>query len=49
MLPQAVLEKAAAEMLDSRWAGQVGRRASELAAMMRTGRFLPEQCEVLDV
>ncbi len=42
-------DEAAAEMLDSRWAGQVGRRASELAAMMRTGRFLPEQCEVLDV
>ena len=30
-------EEAAAEMLDSRWAGQVGRRARELAGMMRLG------------
>ena len=29
---------AAAAMLDSRWASQVGRRAVELAAMMRSGR-----------
>ncbi|MBP5430034.1 MAG: glycoside hydrolase family protein [Elusimicrobiaceae bacterium] len=28
------------EMLDSRWAGQVGRRARELAEMMRTGEYL---------
>ena len=28
-------EKAAVEMLDSRWAGQVGQRAKTLAAMMR--------------
>ena len=32
-------EKAAAEMLDSRWAAQVGRRAHELAAQMRNGRW----------
>ena len=32
-------EEAAAEMLDSRWAAQVGRRAHELAAQMRTGRW----------
>ena len=30
-------EKAADEMLDSKWATQVGKRATELAAMMRTG------------
>ena len=30
-------EKAATEMLDSRWARQVGRRATELARMMRDG------------
>ena len=29
--------EAATEMLDSRWAKQVGRRATELADMMRTG------------
>jgi len=30
-------ESAAAEMLASRWSGQVGRRAQRLARMMRTG------------
>ncbi len=30
-------EEAAAQMLDSRWASQVQRRAIRLAAMMRTG------------
>ena len=30
-------DEAAAEMLDSRWAGQVGERARELASLMRTG------------
>ena len=30
-------ERAAREMLDSRWARQVGRRAEELAEMMREG------------
>jgi len=30
-------EKAAAEMLDSEWARQVGERADRLAGMMRTG------------
>jgi lysozyme len=30
-------ERAAAEMLDSKWARQVGRRASELATAMRVG------------
>ena len=30
-------EEAAKEMLDSRWARQVGRRAIELARWMRTG------------
>ena len=31
---------AAAEMLDSKWAEQVGGRARKLATMMRTGRYL---------
>jgi lysozyme len=31
-------EKAAREMLNSRWAKQVGKRAQELAAMMRRGK-----------
>ncbi len=31
--------RAAKEMLDSRWASQVGRRATELAHAMRTGTF----------
>jgi len=30
---------AADEMLDSRWAGQVGNRATELAEQMRTGEW----------
>lgn len=32
-------EAAAAAMLDSRWAGQVGERARRLAAMMEGGRW----------
>jgi len=32
-------EAAAAEMLDSRWANQVGERARRLAWMMETGRW----------
>lgn len=35
-------EAAAREMLDSRWAKQVGRRARELAAMMKRGTYLEE-------
>ena len=31
---------AAREMLDSRWAGQVGYRARELAEMMKTGEYV---------
>lgn len=31
--------KAADEMLDSKWASQVGIRAKELASMMRSGRY----------
>lgn len=31
--------KATAEMLDSRWAKQVGRRAQELAEIMKTGAY----------
>ena len=33
-------EEAASQMLDSRWARQVGRRARELAAMMKTGKYI---------
>ena len=32
-------KRAAKEMLDSRWASQVGRRANELAFMMREGEY----------
>jgi len=32
-------DEAARQMLDSRWAEQVGRRARELAAMMKTGKY----------
>lgn len=32
-------QRAADEMLDSRWAQQVGRRAQELAQQMEAGRF----------
>lgn len=32
-------ERASIEMLDSRWADQVGRRATELAQQMRTGQW----------
>jgi lysozyme len=32
-------EEAACEMLDSRWAEQVGSRARELAAMMKSGKW----------
>ena len=32
-------ETAAVEMLDSKWATQVGERATELAAIIRTGMF----------
>lgn len=32
-------EEAAVEMLDSKWARQVGKRATELARMMRTGLY----------
>jgi len=32
-------EEAARQMLDSKWAGQVGKRATELAEMMRTGVY----------
>lgn len=32
-------EKAAVEMLDSKWARQVGRRAKNLAKQMETGRY----------
>jgi lysozyme len=43
---QAVKEKgfegAAEEMLNSRWARQVGRRAERLAYMMRTGEIHPD-------
>ncbi len=32
-------DRAADEMLDSKWARQVGRRANRLAEQMRSGRF----------
>ena len=36
-LSRGDFDRAASEMLSSRWAGQVGKRAAELADMMRTG------------
>jgi lysozyme len=36
---QGYYARAAYEMLQSRWAEQVGRRAGELAEMMRTGEY----------
>ena len=38
-LAESDWEKAAAEMRDSKWAMQVGNRALELAAMIRTGEY----------
>jgi lysozyme len=32
--------EAAAQMMDSKWATQVGHRARELAMMMETGKWL---------
>ncbi len=39
---QGDYETAAAEMLDSKWAGQVGQRATRLSEMMRTGEWPAE-------
>lgn len=36
-------ERAADEMLRSKWAGQVGNRATELADMMRAGMWIQEE------
>lgn len=33
-------DRAAAEMISSKWSTQVGRRAEELAQMMRTGKYI---------
>ena len=38
-LEEGFFEKAAKEMLDSRWAKQVGTRATELSEQMRTGEW----------
>ena len=38
-LEKGYYDRAAYEMLNSRWAGQVGRRATELAKMMETGVY----------
>jgi len=50
---QAIKEKnfskAAFEMLNSRWARQVGRRAERLAYMMRTGKIHPDYEEAKSV
>lgn len=40
---QGQYKNAAAEMLDSKWAGQVGRRARVLAAIMEFGESHPER------
>jgi len=36
-LEEGDFKQAAVEMLDSRWAKQVGRRATKLSQMMETG------------
>lgn len=38
-LEKGYFDRAAYEMLNSRWAAQVGRRATELAKMMKTGEY----------
>lgn len=38
-IKQQDYQAAAREMLNSRWAGQVGHRAQELASMMKTGEY----------
>lgn len=38
-LQEGYYERAAAEMLDSKWAKQVGRRAEKLAEIMKTGAY----------
>ena len=38
-LEKRYYDRAAYEMLNSRWAAQVGRRATELAKMMKTGAY----------
>ncbi len=38
-IEQKNYDKAAFEMMDSKWARQVGTRATELAEMMRTGSY----------
>lgn len=38
-LQEGYYERAASEMLDSKWAQQVGRRAQKLAEIMRTGEY----------
>lgn len=43
-IEQGDFEEAAAEMLDSRWAEQVGDRARELAQIMRMGHY-PDTAE----
>ena len=39
-------ENAAREMLDSQWAKQVGKRARELATMMKQGKYQVNQDRV---
>jgi len=39
-MAEGAYSQAAAEMLDSKWATQVGDRASELAYMVETGQYL---------
>ena len=39
-LAEGKYSQAAAEMLDSKWANQVGDRANELAYMVETGQYL---------
>jgi len=39
LIESGLYEEAAKEMLDSKWAAQVGKRAIELSEMMKTGAY----------
>ena len=40
LLEQGLFEAAALEMLDSKWANQIGQRAKDLSKMLSTGEYI---------
>lgn len=40
LLEQGMFEAAALEMLDSKWANQIGQRAKDLSKMLSTGEYI---------